>query len=190
VLSHCGPRLILLRRVDERTYEDIADELREAVTSRVTNTMEVTLAERVARRLPAWLRGIGVRTLLWMANRFRLPMRPITRHLIAAPVIINHFGFRCAPPLLSYKPSRFGSHSLLLNVTLGPTHPQPVVRDNTVVVRPVSGLFVRVDHRTMDGGQLSSFVRTLIEVLEDPGGFEVRASPADVSSLQISQTSD
>jgi hypothetical protein len=42
----------------------------------------------------------------------------------------------------------------------------------------------------MDGGQLSSFVRTLIEVLEDPGGFEVRASPAEVTSFQVSQTSD
>jgi hypothetical protein len=171
IQTKVGPRLILLRRVDERSYREIATELLEVVTSTITNTMKISFGEKVARRLPSMLRGLGVRTLLWLSNRIRLPIIPITQHLVAAPVIINHFGFSGAPPLLSYKPSRFGSHALLLNVTLGPTHPQPVVRDGAVVIRPISGLFVRGDHRTMDGGQLAGFVRTIVEILEDPGRF-------------------
>jgi hypothetical protein len=171
IQTRIGPRLVLLRRVDERSYKEIAAELMDVVTSTITNSMKIPIGERIARKLPALLRGGGVRTLLWLSNHFRLPVIPITQHLVAAPIIINHFGFSGAPPLLSYKPSRFGSHALLLNVTLGPTHPQPVVRDDAVVIRPISGLFVRGDHRTMDGGQLAGFVRTIVEILEDPGRF-------------------
>ncbi len=181
VQTKCGPRLLLLRRVDERSYQEIATELLETVTSTISNTMEISYGERFARRLPSFLRGFGVSTLLWLANRFRLPVRPVTQHLVGAPVLINYFGFPCAPQLLSYKASRFGSHALLLNVTLGPTHPQPVVRDDAIVIRPISGLFVRGDHRTMDGGQLAGFVRTLVEILEDPGRFAENA--ADVNAI-------
>jgi hypothetical protein len=176
VQTRCGPRLILLRRVDMRSYTEIATELFQSLANTISDTMQVSFGERFARRLPSILRGIGVRAQLWLANRFRLLIRPVTQHLVAAPVIINYFGFPCAPPLLSYKPSRFGSHAVLLNVTLGPAHPQPVVRDDAVVVRPISGLFVRGDHRTMDAGQLAGFVRTLVEILEDPATFDVNGS--------------
>lgn len=171
VQTKCGPRLILLRNVDKRSYSEISAELFEAFRSTISNSMEISFGERFARRMPAFLRGFGVRAQLWLANRIRLRVRPVTQHLVAAPVIINYFGFPCAPPLLNYKPSRFGSHALLLNVTLGPTHPQPVVHEDAVAIRPISRLFVRGDHRTMDAGQLAAFVRTLVEVLEDPEKF-------------------
>ena len=176
VLTKSGPRLILLRRVDERSYKEIAAEIFESVSCAITNTMPVSLGERIGRRLSPFIRGFGVRLMLWLANHLRLRIRPITQHLVGAPVVINYFGFPCAPQLLSYKPSRFGSHALLLNVTLGPTHPQAVVRDNTVVARPISGLFVRGDHRTMDAAQLAAFVRTLVDILEDPGKFALDAA--------------
>ncbi len=171
VLTKIGPRLILLREVDKRSYKEIAAELFESVASTVGNNMQISFGEKVARRLPSVLRGWAIRMQLLLANRVRLPIRPVTQHLVAAPVIINFFGFPCAPSLVSYKPSRFGSNALLMNVTLGPTHLQPVVHDNTVVIRPISGLFVRGDHRTMDGAQLAAFVRTLVDILEDPEKF-------------------
>lgn len=170
-----GPRLTLLRRTDERSYADLADELLQEVSSEITKQAPVSFGQKVALRMPHFLRGVGVRTLLWLANHFRLPMRPITEHLGGSPVIINHFGFRCAPPLIAYKPSRFGSRSLLLNVTLGPTYPQPVAVDDSVVVRPISGLFVRADHRTMDGRQLADFVGSIVRMLEDPARHELEA---------------
>ncbi len=173
VTTKSGPRLALLRQVDEHSYEHIAAELLREITSEITHSTEVSFGQRVALRLPPFLRGIGVRTLLWLANHIRLQMCPITEHLGGAPVIINHFGFRGAPPMIGYKPSRFGSRSLLLNITLGPVAQQPVVVDNTIVIRPVSGLFVRADHRTMDGRQLSDFVATIIQILEDPATFDV-----------------
>ena len=181
VLTKTGPRLILLRSVDTRSYKEIAAELFESVASAVGNDMPVSFGERVARRLPSALRGFAIRMQLWLANRVRLPLRPVTQHLVAAPVIINYFGFPCAPPLLSYKPSCFGSNALLMNVTLGPTLSQPVVHDNAVEIRPVSGLFVRGDHRTMDAAQLSAFVRTLVNILEDPEKFAADTSVADVT---------
>ena len=168
-----GPRLKLLRRTDERSYAELADELLQEVSSEIAQKTPVSFGQKVALRLPHLLRGFGVRTLLWLANRFRLPMRPITEHLAGSPVIINHFGFRSAPPLISYKPSRFGSRSLLLNVTLGPTYPQPVAVEESVVVRPLSGLFVRADHQTMDGRQLSDFVGSIVKILEDPARYEL-----------------
>jgi hypothetical protein len=188
VTTKTGPRLTLLRQVDEHSYEHIAAELLQEVTSELTHSTPISIGQRIALRLTPFFRGIGVRMLLWLANHIRLPMRPITEHLAGAPVIINHFGFRGAPPMIAYKPSRFGSRSLLLNVTLGPTSQQPMVIDNKIVIRPVSGLFVRADHRTMDGHQLSDFVASIIKVLENPGRFD--EIPTEGAAAHHASTAD
>jgi len=190
VTTKSGPRLTLLRQVDEHSYEHIAAELLREVTSELTHSTPISFGQRTALRLSPFFRGIGVRTLLWLANHIRLPMRPITEHLGGAPVIINHFGFRGAPPMMAYKPSRFGSRSLLLNVTLGPTSQQPLVIDNKIVIRPVAGLFVRADHRTMDGHQLSDFVASIIKILENPARFDETPVDVDATSQHTSAADD
>lgn len=173
VLSKLGPAMHLLRQVDQLSYREIAIQLRDEVVGVLAQSGERNLSARVSRCIPYALRGVGVRLLLWIANHIRVPLRPISQHLNGAPVLINYFGFPCAPPLVAYKPSRFGSRAILLNVTLGPTTMTPVVRDDAIVARPISGLFVRCDHRTMDARQLSNFVQTIVKILEQPAAFDL-----------------
>lgn len=178
VLAKFGPTLALLRRVDELSYERIAESLREMALEARDQSSESSASARFAKQLPDFLRPWGVRTLLWISNRIRRPLRPFSQHLNGAPVLINYFGFPCAPPLLAYKPSRFGSRAVLLNVTLGPATAMPVVVDNEIVIRPMAGLFVRGDHRTMDGKQLSSFVKTIAGILEHPADHDRLGTPS------------
>lgn len=185
VLGHGGPSMVLLRNVDAMSYEDVAARLKQEVVSAMDRNRPRGLGERVFRQLPRFLHRSAVRTLLWVANTFRLPLGPVTKHLNGAPVMVNYFGFPCAPPLIAYKPSRFGSRSTLLNVTLGPPTPQPVAENDTVVIRPVSGLFVRVDHRTSDARQLCRFVKTLVTMLEHPAEHD---QPQSASGPTIAET--
>lgn len=185
VLSKHGPAMHLLRQVDQLSYREIAAQLRDEVVGVLAQQGERNLSARVSRRLPYALRGLGVRFLLWLANHIRMPLRPLSQHLNGAPVLINYFGFPCAPPLVAYKPSRFGSRAILLNVTLGPTTMTPVVKEDAIVVRPISGLFVRCDHRTMDARQLSNFVQAIVKTLEQPAAFDTAASPVGNSPTQV-----
>lgn len=170
-----GTALTLLRGVDEMSYEGIAEQVRDDALRARDPTSELNRGARFNRMLPRFLRRHSVRLFLWIANHFKLPILPINQHLTGAPVMINYFGFPCAAPLVSYKPSRFGSRALLINVTLGPAHPQPFIVDNAVQIRSVAGLFVRADHRTMDARQLSDFVATIMEVLSNPQQHDLAA---------------
>ncbi len=173
-----GTALTLLRNVDRMSYEQIALQIRDDAIQARDADSAINRGARISRRLPAWIRRRVVRLLLWLANHFRLPVLPVNQHLTGAPVMINYFGFPCAPPLISYKPSRFGSRALLINVTLGPAHSQPCVVEDTLQIRPVAGLFVRADHRTMDARQLSQFVTTIRNVLLNPREHDLASSPA------------
>lgn len=182
VLGHWGPTMVLLRKVDEMSYEDVAALLKQEVVNAMDRNRQRGLGERVFRRLPRFLHRFAVRSLLWVTNRFRLPLGPVSKHLDGAPVMVNYFGFPCAPPMVAYKPSRFGSRATLMNVTLGPPSQQPAVENDTVVIRPISGLFVRVDHRTSDARQLCRFVKTLVTMLENPAEYD-RTEPASLPTV-------
>jgi 2-oxoglutarate dehydrogenase E2 component (dihydrolipoamide succinyltransferase) len=52
---------------------------------------------------------------------------------------------------------------------------RPVVRDGQVVVRPMMHLAVSFDHRVVDGVYAVRFLRRLIEYLEDPEAWILRA---------------
>ncbi|MBX3452162.1 MAG: 2-oxo acid dehydrogenase subunit E2 [Planctomycetaceae bacterium] len=170
-----GTALTLLRRVDDTGYEGIAEQVRNDALRAQDPTSDLNRGARFNRMLPTFLRRPSVRLFLWIANHFKLPILPINQHMVGAPVMINYFGFPCAAPLVSYKPSRFASRALLINVTLGPAHPQPFVVDNAVQIRSVAGLFVRADHRTMDARQLSDFVATIVEILSNPQEHDLAA---------------
>jgi hypothetical protein len=101
------------------------------------------------------------------------PMDRFDEMLRGAPVIVNHFGFPDAPPLLSYKPSRFASLCSLMNVTLGPICQRPCVRDGEVMALPMAGLFVRGDHRVVDARELAQFTGSLVNILTHPFDFDL-----------------
>lgn len=173
IQTPCGAALTLLRKVDQMSYEQIAIRLLDDLVHGRDVDSDLNRTAWFTKRLPVSLRRPTVRWLLWAANHFRLPITPPSQHLTAAPVLVNHFAFPKAPPLLSYKPSRFGSRAMLINVTLGPAHSQPIVVGEGVEIRPMAGLFVRADHRTMEARQLAEFVGSIIEILSDPGRHDI-----------------
>ena len=85
-----------------------------------------------------------------------------------AGAFVNYLGFSGAPPLISYKPSSLPMNSYSIAVTMGPTEPQPVVIDGEVVIRKQASLFVRLDHRMVNGNQSAAFINTLRSYLADP----------------------
>jgi pyruvate dehydrogenase E2 component (dihydrolipoamide acetyltransferase) len=53
-------------------------------------------------------------------------------------------------------------------LSIGKTVDRPVVRDGTVVIRPIVEMSLSVDHRVVDGAMGAQFLRDLKEALENP----------------------
>jgi len=53
-------------------------------------------------------------------------------------------------------------------LAVGQTEERPVVRDGSVVVRPIMKLTLSIDHRTMDGATAAKFLRDVKLTLENP----------------------
>ena len=110
------------------------------------------------------------RTAKWgffLTNRFRLP-RIAFAEINGTSAFVNYLGFPGAPPMIAYKPSCLPTNSFGVSVTLGASEQKPVVENNEVVIRTVAPLFVRVDHRLVNGYQAAAFISTLRNLLQDP----------------------
>jgi hypothetical protein len=163
-----GPTLCLLRDIDRKTPGEIARELWAQQRSIAQGDHSLRRGEWILSSAPPFIARRLVRLLLWVSNHVHKPMDPVDTMLRGAPVVINHFNFRGAPPLTAYKPSRFDTLCSLLNVTLGPTSLRPCVVDGRIEARPLAGLFVRADHRIIDARDLARFTGTTVELLTHP----------------------
>ena len=110
----------------------------------------------------------------FLTNRFRLPTTTL-EEINGSGAFVNHLGFPTAPPLISYKPSSLPTNSYGVSVTLGPAEVRPVVEGDEIVIRSVAPLFVRLDHRLVNGYQAGEFVGTLRTTLQNPGGLVLAA---------------
>jgi pyruvate dehydrogenase E2 component (dihydrolipoamide acetyltransferase) len=54
-------------------------------------------------------------------------------------------------------------------LAVGAAERRPVVRDGQVVPRTVMTVTISADHRVVDGATAAEFLRTLKEILEEPG---------------------
>lgn len=105
----------------------------------------------------------------FFANRFRLPVTwKWEQELHAAGAFVNYLGSPGSPPLINHKLASLPMNSYSIAVTLGPIEPRPAVVDGGVVVRKEASLFVRVDHRFVNGHQAGEFVKTLRSYLMNP----------------------
>ena len=124
-------------------------------------------------RLP-WVHRMS-RVGFFFTNRFRLPTTTL-EEINGSGAFVNHLGFAGAPPMISYKPSCLPTNSFGVSVTLGPAEMRPVVEENAVVAGSVAPLFVRTDHRLVNGYQTAEFVGTLRNALQNPEGLLLAAS--------------
>ena len=57
----------------------------------------------------------------------------------------------------------------LLLLAIGAAEKRPVVRENQIVPRTILTATLSADHRVVDGATAAEFLRTLKQVLEEPG---------------------
>ncbi len=115
------------------------------------------------------LMGPILRVGRFLGNRLHLPdVHGRLGRLQTAVVMVNYLDFAGAPPLRSFKGAMLGSNNTPIHVAMGPTEPRPVADGDTVVIRPVAPLVVRIDHRVADATVLGRFVATLAGFVSDP----------------------
>jgi pyruvate/2-oxoglutarate dehydrogenase complex dihydrolipoamide acyltransferase (E2) component len=139
------------------------------------------------RRIPGfWLRQI-LRLYGLLDRHFRMPTLGRLDELRGGCATVNDLSFPGAPPMRSYKPSRFPDESDSLNLTLGPIETKVVSRSDHFVSARVMPLFVRADHRLVDAYQLGRFLAALRNLLNQPERLDLRADqPAMTSALSES----
>jgi hypothetical protein len=164
--------VVLLENADKLGLEQIARQLWQAQLEHAWDRAPIRRDQRRLRRLPAVLFDWCLRAYRALDRGFPLPALGRLDHLRSAAVLVNDLSFRGAPPMRSYKPTRFPDDSTPLSVTLGPIEPRPVVHHGRLAVAEVAPLFVRADHRITDSNLLGRFVAALRAMLADPAGMQ------------------
>jgi hypothetical protein len=164
--------ILTLPRADQTSLNDIGRFLWDQQLQFASGKHADRFDKAVLAYCPIWLGRWVIRAFWWLDRNFRLPrIGRIDRHLDSS-VVVNYLAYADAPPMRMYKPSKFPDESSLLSITMGRIEEMPVVRDGRVVARRVAPLFIRADHRVTDAHQLSHFIRSLRESLENPVSLE------------------
>lgn len=87
---------------------------------------------------------------------------------VGAAILVNFMGGADLPPMRAFHPSRFPLDHLLTTITVGRPEPRPVAIDGKVGIETLAPVFVRSDHRIVDGIRLGRFVGSLKRWLENP----------------------
>ncbi len=172
--------LIYIRHGESLALEDVATRIWEEVRSRSVDAAQTMRKKEqesplTRRRARLWL-NIRLRTLqsvvgffFGLTNRIRLPsFSGCSDEINGANAVVNYLGFAGAPPMIAYKPSCLPSNSFGVQVTMGASEEKVVVRDNQIVRRTIAPVFVRVDHRLVNGFEAGQFIATLKRYLENP----------------------
>jgi hypothetical protein len=130
------------------------------------------------RRLPPFLFRQLLRVSSFLDRNLRLPAGGRIDELRGGAAMVNDLSFAGAPPMRSYKPTRFPSPSDTLNLTLGPAETKVVARADGLAATQVMPLFVRADHRLVDAYQLGRFVAALRDLMNHPERLDEGAGPA------------
>jgi 2-oxoacid dehydrogenases acyltransferase (catalytic domain) len=127
------------------------------------------------RRVPGFLFRWIFRLYFFLDRHFRLPAVGNLDTVRSGCVTVNDLSFAGAPPMRSYKPTRFPDPSDSLHLTLGSVESKVVERDGRFVSISVMPLFVRADHRLADARLVGRFVAMVRDFLSRP---ESLSSPA------------
>ncbi len=120
------------------------------------------------RRIPGfWLRQI-LRLYGVLDRNVRLPTVGRIDATREGCATVNDLSFPGAPPMRSYKPSRFPDQTDAFNLTLGGMENKVVARSGLFVSTSVMPLFLRADHRLVDAYQVGRFLAAVRDVLNQP----------------------
>ncbi len=171
---------VFLHKADQMSLSDVASHFWNEARSK---SHEIAAEKRRRQAGPSW-KSLG----LTIARRFRLMwihrMSPIAfavgnrvrvptfwawqQELNGANAFVNYLGYPGAPPLIAHKAAALPMNAYSIIVTMGLAEPKPVVVDNAIVIRKQATLFIRFDHRMVNGHQAAAFVSTLRNHLASP----------------------
>ena len=168
--------LLLVASPDKKSIEQISSEVwrRLLEAARGNGGRDRDLARM--RKVPAfWFRQM-MRFYAFLDRHFHLPAVSRLDELRAGSAMVNDLSHAGAPPLRSYKPSRFADGSDSINLTLGPAEKKLVMRDGVPVEIRVMPLFMRADHRLADAYQIGRFLAAMRETLQNPERLSVASA--------------
>ncbi|MCH9655435.1 MAG: 2-oxo acid dehydrogenase subunit E2 [Planctomycetes bacterium] len=184
---------VFMQNVEELSIPEVANYLWDAVREKATKVAQDNKRAKESSWLKNRLIHLGRNLRLsWilrmcslgftLGNWIRCPsIWPWQQGLNHAGAFVNYMGFSGAPPMISYKPSSLPMNSCNIAITMGPTEPRPVVIDDQVVIRKQASLFVRMDHRMINGNQAAAFISTLRTYLSEP---QTLIKAKEVNTLQ------
>lgn len=170
--------VLFMRDAQNMSLSDIAEFMWEKARDAAVRASSAIRNEKTASWFTRFRRRLGrlgylqyVKRMAWfgfgLTNRFRIPTVAF-EDMNGGNAFVNYLGFPGAPPMTSYKPSLLPTNSFAVSVTMGATEDRAVVENGEVVVRRQAPLYIRVDHRLVNGHQTASFVRTLRSLLLEP----------------------
>ena len=168
---HRGNReidLLVVREADAKSLEQIGQEVWQRLlqAGRGTGPRDRDLAR--LRRVPdLWLRQL-LRIYGFLDRHFHLPSVGRLDELRGGGAMVNDLSFAGAPPMRSYKPTRFPDQADSLNLTLGPIESKVVARGDQFASIGVMPLFLRADHRLVDAYQAGRFLAAVRDLLNHP----------------------
>jgi chloramphenicol O-acetyltransferase len=127
------------------------------------------------RRIPGFLLDWILRLYGYLDRHVRLPILGRVDATRGACATVNDLSFPGAPPMRSYKPSRFPDQSDSFNLTLGAIEDKVIARGNQFVSTSVMPLFVRADHRIVDAYKVGRFLAAVTDLMNHPDRLDLAA---------------
>jgi chloramphenicol O-acetyltransferase len=162
--------VMMIRNANLKGLEQIGQEIWQRLleAGRGEGRQDYELA--LIRMVPSFLVRPSLTLYAWLDRLFPLPTVGRLDAMRAAAATVNDlsFSFAGAPPIRSYKPSRFPDESDSINLTLGPAEDKVVARSGQFVSTRVMPLFMRADHRLVDAYQVARFLAVVRSTLNHP----------------------
>jgi pyruvate dehydrogenase E2 component (dihydrolipoamide acetyltransferase) len=160
----------LIRRADQKTLSDIAEELaRQALSIRQGRDENYERTRGAFRRLPWWLTrpALGAADFLTNELHIDLPKQGLPRDPFGSAMVTNVGMFGIDTAFAPFTPIA----RCPILVLLPEVRERPWIDDGRVVSRPVLRLCATFDHRVIDGFQAGLLSRTVSEMLQAPEQF-------------------
>lgn len=155
-----------IARADEKTVVEIASELEDAARAVRERKSEAVQTARRFKKIPSALTGVLMRATTFATYDLGLDLSRlgVPYDGFGSAMITNVGSFGLSTGLAPLLP--FARCPILL--LLGEIVDRPVVRDGSVVPRPILPIGVTFDHRLLDGFQASKLAARFKDILEHP----------------------
>ena len=170
--------LLLVQNADRKNLEQIAQDVWDRLlqAARGEGGRDRDLA-RLRKLSGFWFRQL-MRFHGFLDRHFRLPILSRLDATRAGGALVNDLSFPGAPPMRSYKASRFPDESDTFNLTLGPFEQKVVAKEGAFASVGIMPLFVRADHRLIDAYQVGRLLNLVRDLLNHPERLELAPATA------------